>query len=93
MAPIGIDNDFVTNPDRSHHGEEINAADLRKAWTEVNETLTRALEGWRPEEWLERHAAISEADFVKEPHRNRLAVLLSRTNHAAYHDGQARLAR
>ena len=41
-----------------------------------------------PEEWFTRHANITEADFPKEPHRNRLNVLLSRTNHLAYHRGQ-----
>ena len=39
-------------------------------------------------EWFTRHANISEADFPKEPHRNRLNVLLSRTSHLAYHRGQ-----
>ena len=39
--------------------------------------------------WLERHAAVSEEDFAKDPSRNRFAVLLSRTNHLSYHLGQA----
>jgi len=58
----------------------------------VNEKLIAAFEGLRPEEWLERHDSISPEDFVKEPLRNRLAVLLSRTNHTATHEGQMRLA-
>jgi hypothetical protein len=46
-----------------------------------------------PSEWLERHAAVSEEDFAREPHRNRFTVLLGRTGHLAYHLGQAMLAK
>jgi hypothetical protein len=42
-------------------------------------------------DWLKKHAAVSEEDFLKEPLRNRLAILLSRTNHLAYHLGQTAL--
>jgi hypothetical protein len=31
---------------------------------------------------------VTEEDFANEPHRNRLAILLSRTSHASYHLGQ-----
>jgi hypothetical protein len=40
-------------------------------------------------DWLVRHTAVSEPDFVKDPSRNRFAILLSRTNHLSYHLGQA----
>lgn len=63
-------------------------AQLRAQWKEVNEALLKHMTGLAPEEWFTRHANISEADFPKEPHRNRLNVLLSRTNHLAYHRGQ-----
>jgi hypothetical protein len=42
--------------------------------------------------WAAKHAVVSEADFAKNPLRNRFAVLLSRTSHIAYHLGQAVLA-
>ena len=45
----------------------------------------------RPRKLL--HSAVSEEDFVKEPLRNRLAVLASRTNHVSYHGGQLVLTR
>jgi hypothetical protein len=35
---------------------------------------------------------VSDADFGVNPLRNRLAVLLSRTEHIAYHLGQVALA-
>jgi hypothetical protein len=87
-----LDEPFIAQPDKASPEDRTSAADLRAAWSEVNEKLTAAFEGLRPEEWLERHDSISAADFAKEPLRNRLAVLLSRTNHAASHEGQMRLA-
>jgi hypothetical protein len=61
---------------------------LRTQWKAVNDALLKHMMGLAPEEWFKRHANISEADFPKEPHRNRLNVVLSRTNHLAYHRGQ-----
>ena len=60
---------------------------LREQWTAVNETLMKHATGLSAEEWFTRHASVSEADFAKEPHRNRLNVLLGRTNHLSYHRG------
>jgi hypothetical protein len=47
--------------------------------------------GLSPADWLKKHAAVSEEDFLKEQLRNRFAILLSRTNHLAYHLGQTAL--
>jgi hypothetical protein len=85
-----LDDTFISNPDRKAGNQGPSASELRKAWTKVNTQLTQAFDGLRPEEWLERHDSVTEADFVKEPLRNRLAVLLSRTSHAALHEGQIR---
>ncbi len=63
-------------------------AHLRLQWKEVNDTLMAHMDTLPAEEWFMRHANISEADFHKEPHRNRLNVVISRTNHLAYHRGQ-----
>lgn len=88
-----LDEDFIANPDRKSGQDLLSASDLRRAWSEVNQRLMAAFENLRPEEWLERHGSISEEDFAKEPLRNRLAVLMSRTNHAAGHENQMRLAK
>lgn len=85
-----LDKDFLDNPD-GPNADKTSAEELRKAWTEVNHKLLTAFEALRPEQWLERHTAVSEEDFEKDPLRNRLAVLLSRTSHAAFHGGQMRL--
>jgi hypothetical protein len=89
----GLDQQFLTEADRAFTGEGPTAEELRKAWTEVNGKLTAALAELSAAALLERHASITEEDFAKEPHRNRLAVLLSRTTHAAMHEGQMRLVK
>lgn len=63
-------------------------AQLRAQWKEVNDTLMDHMRSLPAEEWFTRHVNISEEDFPKEPHRNRLNVVLSRTSHLAYHRGQ-----
>ena len=78
---------FISNPDRMQ--AEIPSVELvRKAWREVNDRLFEGFASLPAADWLKKHGAVSEDAFVKEPLRNRLAILLSRTNHLAYHLGQ-----
>jgi hypothetical protein len=88
-----LDEAFIANPDRTFPKDPLEPAALRRAWSEVNEKLLAGFEKLRPEEWLERHDAVSAEDFAKEPLRNRLAVLLSRAQHTMLHEGQMRLAK
>jgi hypothetical protein len=55
----------------------------------VNEKLREGFAKFSAADWLQKHTAVSAEDFAKEPHRNRFAILLSRTNHLSYHLGQA----
>jgi hypothetical protein len=87
-----LDEPFLTNPDRALK-DSVSASDLKKAWAEVNGKLTSAFEEFKPEDWLQKHTAVSDEDFAKDPTRNRLAVVMSRTNHASFHSGQAVLAK
>ena len=87
-----LDDQFIVKADKTDLDDEVPAGELRKAWREVNGKVTAAMEKLSPAEWLERHGSVSAEDFAKEPQRNRLAVLLSRTTHAAMHEGQMRLA-
>ena len=87
-----LDQPFLTDPDRKSP-DTISPLALKQALKEVNEKLTEAFENFQPEDWLKRHSAVPEADFAKEPLRNRLAVLTSRTNHASFHLGQIILAK
>jgi hypothetical protein len=87
-----LDETYLTNPDRALP-DPLSASDLRKAWTEVNGRLTDAFERFTPADWLEKHTAVSDEDFAKDRTRNRLAVVMSRTNHASFHFGQAILTK
>jgi crotonobetainyl-CoA:carnitine CoA-transferase CaiB-like acyl-CoA transferase len=82
-----FDRAFFDNPDRSEK-HQFRSSDIKSAWTEVNRDLTAAMSKFSNDEWLERHAAVAEADFAQDMTRNRLAILLSRTNHASFHLGQ-----
>ena len=62
--------------------------DLRSYWTKVNQSLADHFSKMNPDDWFQRHMVISEEDFVKEPHRNKLNLVLNRTNHLEYHRGQ-----
>ena len=83
---------FLTNPDRSV-GTVPPAGELKKALREINGALWAAYSRWSAAEWLEKHTAVSDEDFAKEPHRNRYSILLSRNTHMAFHYGQAILAK
>ncbi len=87
-----LDDEFVDKPDGAG-ADAISPAKLRSALSDVNGKLTQAFEALQPEEWLRKHNAVSDEDFAKDPLRSRLAVLMSRTNHASFHLGQMILAK
>jgi hypothetical protein len=87
-----LDKLFVSSPDNLD-ATLPEARELRKAWKDINEYITNNLRAWSPEEWLERHTAVSPEDFEKEPHRNRFTLVLSRARHVDYHLGQLILVR
>jgi uncharacterized damage-inducible protein DinB len=78
---------FVKMPDKS--GQQFpTASEVRKMYVEVMATLNEAIKNMPLEEWLTKHNSVSAEDFAKEPHRNKLSVLMSRAMHQAYHGGQ-----
>ncbi len=82
-----LESPFIKNPEKA--GIEKPAVHkLRDYWKEVNEKLSEKLSSFTVENWLQKHQAVTEEEFKNEPHRNKLNVLLSRTNHIAYHLGQ-----
>lgn len=81
---------FIKNPDKSGL-DKTPISELRSHWKTINEVLLSKLESLTTEEWFEKHTAVSKEGFVKEPHRNKLNVVLSRTNHLTYHLGQLAL--
>lgn len=86
-----LDAVFIDNPDKAV-AEIPSAQQLKQTWNEVNEKLQSQFQTLSPDEWLLRHTAMSDEDYAKDPTRNRLAVLLNRTNHLSYHLGQIALA-
>ena len=82
-----LENIFLKNPDKSDL-EKPSLQDLRLYWNLVQGTLANHFNELPAEEWFKKHATISHEDFLKEPHRNKLSVLISRTSHMAYHLGQ-----
>ena len=64
---------------------------LRDSWSKQCEVLRVKFEGLKTEDWFEKHSAVSAEDFIKEPHRNKLNIVITRTTHLAYHTGQMAL--
>jgi len=78
---------FVRSPEDSAQ-EKPSIAELKEYWNQVNTALSEKMSQITPEEWFNRHTAVSEEDFAKEPHRNKLNIVINRTNHISYHLGQ-----
>jgi DinB superfamily len=82
-----LENIFIKTPDKSGL-EQPAIKDLRDSWNTANKKLDAYFSQLTADEWLQKHTAVSAEDFQKEPHRNKLNVLLSRTIHLASHLGQ-----
>ncbi len=63
-------------------------AELTSKWNLIVAELDTAFKKMTEADWLSRHMSVTEDDFKKEPHRNKLNVLLSRVTHKASHLGQ-----
>lgn len=78
---------FIKNPDKSGIEKPV-TKDVRNYWSEVNNKLSQHFNQLTAGDWFQKHTSVSDEDFEKEPHRNKLNVLLNRTNHLVYHLGQ-----
>ncbi len=78
---------FIKSPDKSV-AELPSAEELRASWSKMNEVLAQKFNSLQPDEWFEKHTAVSAEDFIKEPHRNKLNIVITRTTHLSYHTGQ-----
>jgi len=86
-----LDAIFITKPNRSMPLPA--PAEIARCWEAIHTALLSTFTTLGPHEWLERHGSVSAEEFKPNSTRNRLAVLLSRTNHASYHFGQMMLAK
>jgi DinB superfamily len=64
------------------------AKELKEMWEHQNSLLQEKFKNLNAENWFEKHTAVSSEDFAKEPHRNRLNIIITRTSHLQYHSGQ-----
>lgn len=83
---------FLANPDRAVTSVS-SRSELKDAWGQIHDALWSAFNGWTTAEWLQKHTAVSDEEFLREPHRNRFSVMLNRSSHMAFHYGQAILAK
>lgn len=64
------------------------ASELKDLWNTQCKTMQEKFEQMKPAQWFEKHTAVSAEDFAKEPHRNKLNIIITRTSHLQYHTGQ-----
>ncbi len=82
-----LDKVFVDNPDKSGLVKPP-VRELRECLKVVTQKLSEGIKATSVDEWFNRHTIISPEDFEKEPHRNKLNVIINRTSHMANHYGQ-----
>ena len=82
-----LEKPFLSTPDKSGLAFP-SSQELRQYWSESNRKLAEGFAALTPHEWFQRHTAVSAEDFAKEPHRNKLNLILNRTGHLSYHLGQ-----
>ena len=63
-------------------------SELRAIWKTQCAFLKQKFDSLKPEEWFEKHTAVSAEEFASEPHRNKLNIIITRTTHLQYHLGQ-----
>ena len=74
---------FVEKPDKE--AAELPAiAELRQRWIDVNKNLNDKVSSFTADEWFQKHGAVSAEDFAREPHRNKLNIIVNRTAHLAH---------
>jgi len=66
-------------------------AELRDYWSGQRALHREKFDQFTADQWFEKHTAVSADDFAKEPHRNKLNIIISRTSHLQYHTGQIAL--
>ena len=78
---------FLSKPDKAV-AEVPSAKELRANWKTINDKLAGHFSKMTADDWFLKHNSVSTEDFAKEPHRNRLTVVMGRAAHMSYHIGQ-----
>lgn len=82
-----LDEPFLKNADKTT-SELPTITELRTFWKHQCEVMKQKIDNVKPEGWFEKHTAVTAEDFAKEPHRNKLNIIITRTSHLQYHTGQ-----
>ncbi|MBY0432487.1 MAG: DinB family protein [Cyclobacteriaceae bacterium] len=92
---LGIGKRLFPELDKIYHHERganqdhhLSKQELKEKYLQISAALSDGIKKMTEAQWLDRHMAVSPEDFAKEPHRNKLNVLLSRVSHKAHHIGQ-----
>lgn len=84
-------NEFYFKQPDSIDKNPVAVQELRLLWNDTHERVTGLIKSLPEKLWLERHTAMTDEDFEANPLRNKLSILINRTNHFSYHVGQLRL--
>ena len=82
-----LEDTFIKNADKADL-KKPSVVELKKYWNEINTKLTQHFNTMKPDDWFTKHNSVSAEDFAKEPHRNKLNIIISRSIHQGYHLGQ-----
>jgi hypothetical protein len=74
-----------------HYDEFPSITGLKAKWETLNQFLESKFDTLTAADWLARHTKVSPEYFALDPKRNKLNVLIGRTNHTSYHLGQLNL--
>lgn len=81
---------FIKSPDKAI-AEIPSTKELKTFWNNHNVVLSQKMNSLSAEDWFQKHTAVTAEDFAKEPHRNKLNIIITRTSHLQYHTGQLAL--
>lgn len=83
---LQLSSGFLDNPDSKAYATPV--SELRQYWKNINSILAEEFKKLSVDAWFGKHNSVSAEAFLNELHRNKLNVIISRTNHLSYHTGQ-----
>ncbi|MES2556468.1 MAG: DinB family protein [Bacteroidota bacterium] len=78
---------FIASPDKAV-ADLPSITELRTLWSKQMAFLAEKFDSVSTDEWFQKHTAVSAEEFMAEPHRNKLNIILTRASHLGYHMGQ-----
>ncbi|MDP9077705.1 MAG: DinB family protein [Bacteroidota bacterium] len=66
----------------------LDITELKVQWQALTLTLASNFRKMSSATWLDRHNSVTEENFLSDPSRNKLNVLIHRTGHQDHHKGQ-----